>query len=685
MAHRIGDRNGLMLQQTLHGYSDGHRLLASSIDLPSRDAKTMLMMSDASGPAAAIGEEGYLTGYPLVESGHYALARTWPAPEMPRPGCVWTHTILVEFSDIPVVESVTSFLALFSRPRGGDQAYRTGLPYLPGSAGAAPPGKDTARRILFTVYSNPLKPVVSSSLSQRERDELVLAVWDQQWPRLKRAFRFCTLSFADRSSAAGAFDLQFLPATGRVPRAQFKAAVDADRQDFAPAEWLDDAVSDLLEGPGGGLRRFLRLAGSDVSGRESFAPLATLHALSTHFMTDPNSVEVAISVLDQTLPETKGQAARALIARAAAGIAGGLGPPGLQFVVHNFDLIQPNEADVAAEGIGRALWEIDPNAVVDLLDDPERRLIAERAIASLPAPALLQGASSAPGHLRVLLSLRPDLATEPGYWSFRDTWNSDALLRVAERPETVPGAVDAMIRSKQPLIHMARAAFGTEIVLRRIVSLIESADIGPETATAWLSQACADREALAHILSDGSVERPAAMDAIARAATPDLVRDDFGEDPWVVASRRVAQSDMTPYLATFLLTRAFGPSTRGSAELIQLAFDTVYAAVELSTLPEDAWRLLDPRLYWSYLWPNWDRCLRIRQTTVAAFVERGLDRAAFARITGRDEVFSLLVELATFSSSGRKYLKSVKDRLARDADQPERLRLVQRVPVVEGL
>ena len=679
MAHRIGDGRPLTLQQTLHGYSEGHRLLGSSIKLPNRDAKAMLMMSDASGPAATIGEEGYLTGYPLADGGHYALARTWPAPEMPRPGCVWTHTILVEFSDIPALESAPSLLALFRRPRGDERTYRCELSYLPGSEDPAPPDEDVSRRLLFAVYSNPSKPVVSSSLGQRERDELVLAMWDQQWPRLKRAFRFCTLSFADRSSTAGAFDLQFLPGTGRVPRAQFRAAVDADRQEFALADWLDDAVADLRAGPDGSLRRFLRAAGSDLSGRESFAPLATLHALSTHFATEPNSVERAITLLDQTLPETQGQAARALITRAAAATADGLGPPGLQFVLRNFDLIEPNEAAAAAERVGRALWKIDPNAVVGLLQDPARRPIAEHTIASLPTPALLKGASSAPWHLGTLLGARPDLATEPAYWSLPDAWNADALLRIAERPEIVPGTVDAMIRSERPSIHIARAAFGSETVLRRLVALMEgAADVAPDAARAWLSQVCSDPDALARVLGDGSVEHAATLDAMARAATPDQVPNDFGEDPWLVAIRRVAWSDATPYLSTFLLTRAFGPRTRSSAELIQLAFDTVYAAVERSTLPEDAWRLLDHRLYRSYLWPNWDRCLRIRQTTVAAFVERGLDGAAFARITGRDDVFALLVELAAFSFRGQQYLKSIKDSLAHDDNQRERLRMVER-------
>lgn len=94
--------------------------------------------------------------------------------------------------------------------------------------------------------------------------------------------------------------------------------------------------------------------------------------------------------------------------------------------------------------------------------------------------------------------------------------------------------------------------------------------------------------------------------------------------------------------------------------------------------PASTRRLLDHHLYRSYFWPNWDRGLRIRHTTVAAFVERGLDREGFPRITRRDDVFALLVELATLSFGGRRYLKSVGDRLALDDNQQDRLRVIKR-------
>src|SRR5262249_10651964 len=84
------------VDQALHGYEDGHRLLAGSRPLPRDAERTMLVLSDLSGSGSIDGFESYLTGYALPSAGAYALARTWVALEMPRPGCVWTHTLLLD-------------------------------------------------------------------------------------------------------------------------------------------------------------------------------------------------------------------------------------------------------------------------------------------------------------------------------------------------------------------------------------------------------------------------------------------------------------------------------------------------------------------------------------------------------------------------------------------------------------
>jgi hypothetical protein len=247
------------------------------------------------------------------------------------------------------------------------------------------------------------------------------------------------------------------------------------------------------------------------------------------------------------------------------------------------------------------------------------------------------------------------------------------------RAELIPAMIAAMVRSERPSIREACAAFGRATVLRQLVSLIDRGEDLPLGAVrAWLSEACSDANVVEQCLCQENFTSSATLDALARTVAPDFVPNDFGDDSWLIAFRRTAGSDVTQYLASFLLTRAFGRRTRSSAELIQCAFDTVYMATERSVLPDDAWRLLDDRLYRSYFWPNWDRCQRIRQTTVDLFVDRGLEPRDFVEITVRDDIFSLLVDVAAHSYGGRRYLRWVRDWLFHDGAKAERLRTVER-------
>src|SRR5579863_3201098 len=104
------------IQQFLHGYSEGHRLLQGSLKLPNDLARLMLRMSDLSGSNVVSGFEQYITGYPLDSVSAYALAMTWYAPEMPRPGCVWTHTLAIPTPMLATISSLISLTNLFKRP-----------------------------------------------------------------------------------------------------------------------------------------------------------------------------------------------------------------------------------------------------------------------------------------------------------------------------------------------------------------------------------------------------------------------------------------------------------------------------------------------------------------------------------------------------------------------------------------
>lgn len=91
----------MTIEQTLYGYYKGHGLLASSFVMkPSDDSSLMSILSDWTGFHDENEEDAYMTFYPLEQGEKYAIAKTWYASEMERPGCVWTHTLIVDLKNI---------------------------------------------------------------------------------------------------------------------------------------------------------------------------------------------------------------------------------------------------------------------------------------------------------------------------------------------------------------------------------------------------------------------------------------------------------------------------------------------------------------------------------------------------------------------------------------------------------
>ncbi len=80
-----------LIHQTVHGYSDGHRLLASSCRIPKEAERVLLLLSDLSGSSGGEKFDPYLTAYPVASTDFYALARTWAAPSWVAP-VAYGHT-----------------------------------------------------------------------------------------------------------------------------------------------------------------------------------------------------------------------------------------------------------------------------------------------------------------------------------------------------------------------------------------------------------------------------------------------------------------------------------------------------------------------------------------------------------------------------------------------------------------
>lgn len=105
----------MIIHQVLHGYSQGHNKLASSFPLSVQDDEKMKMLSDWS-EYSGCKDNSYITTYPLSDGRHYVVAKSWYADDMERPGCVWTHSLIIDLNDLDEKFDFRVLINIFRRP-----------------------------------------------------------------------------------------------------------------------------------------------------------------------------------------------------------------------------------------------------------------------------------------------------------------------------------------------------------------------------------------------------------------------------------------------------------------------------------------------------------------------------------------------------------------------------------------
>lgn len=275
----------LEIDQALFGYSDGHRELAASIRLSPKDMYELAARSDLVPGTQLDVNESYLVGFCLPESRIFALIRTWLAPEMPRPGCVWSHVLLLPKTFLASQVDLGILETLFVRPDGSNvrEHYSQKL-NVHRLAKAVPPEVALMARLLVAYYD----PGEVSLEVARDRDSYraALALWSQQWPRLRSEFEFKTALDLDRNADPGS---RSVSGNLRLDRA------DAAEEDL----WLPLAVEDAVARTVTPLRRFLWRYGKDFKRpRQAFKDLVKLYGESRHSVHGMNAAQISWIIKD---------------------------------------------------------------------------------------------------------------------------------------------------------------------------------------------------------------------------------------------------------------------------------------------------------------------------------------------------------------------------------------------------
>jgi hypothetical protein len=265
--------------QVVHGYRDGHRQLAGSLALDVEAADVMALASDLLTSRSLRPLESYVTAYPLRSGHKYVFARTWPAPEMSRPGCVWTHSLLIDYVTVAKIDDAAFILSLFQRPTLTTLTeFGAALSVHPAPRVDNVPviSDDDAEQAALKIYDRSRFRRDVTLYSQGPRDEhIALAVWAQLPPRLRRTTVFCTA----RSATVLPFetDLTIAFRDEAISTASDESSYGwRDRSTFRGARLLAKDLTRRFTTP---LRQFLRRYSVDV-----IEPLSTMSVLAQVFV-----------------------------------------------------------------------------------------------------------------------------------------------------------------------------------------------------------------------------------------------------------------------------------------------------------------------------------------------------------------------------------------------------------------
>lgn len=685
------------VHQFLHGYSDGHRLIEGSIKLPSDLARLMLKMSDLSGSSVVNGFERYITGYPLDSINAHALAMTWYAPEMPRPGCVWTHTIVLPAQKLATVASLASLTKLFKRPtRGFNKSdYAETIPFRRDTLQtsmlehqqAVAVLRDQLDLIFSAYYGSPnLSPVILVARDSDEFCEAIFALWSQQWPRLRQRFSFCTGSLSGRSLDGRALDIQCSPPTVAKDVSREASAESFRVEPILMLSHDDDvsnpffafAIDDATLLHGGAFRSFLWASVDDSTGRNDVISLMKIYDA----VTTSQSVNDIIRQVAECFPESNGGVR-------LKQLVFGSDPP--DFLVRNykerdillslattsdsriFDVealsIENRVARLCASKPNEARWLLRQLCEVTVNDLGEK--ILSTLVPHIDAETAREITHERPKFLPGLFRARPDLARSPELWKLGGDRKRELFEAVVGQKDldssTIHGIVHALLESNsEGFLRRSIDQWGKEAVFSVLDWVAahegqmsrasrDALSNQPELVMDWVQQK-----------SDSS---PASILAVAYVVAPYASRiSKRDSEVWLRTFREVqgtATDAEEDYLASFLLALAFCNAPPAPLDLVAESYQRVHQAAWDERLSDDAWSIVKPFVPELWVLKNWDWCERLNRGLISAFVRYRWPASGLRRVKNyypRDSSTDLMhqiFESAREVSGGRELVRNV--------------------------
>lgn len=672
----------LIIHQALHGYDRGHGLLASSTEIPASIKKSLQILSDLSGPNVEIGFESYITGYPIIPMNVYAIAKTWYAQEMERPGCVWTHTVFLDFDKIDEIKNIDRLYDIFKRPDGIKDLNFYNKPIQFNNTEYYQNNISVyydifeAKNIVYNLYSHPNISIIICTNKSRAYEKLLLEIWFHQWKNLKKNFYFCSGSISSRSFNSKIFDLQIVPQKNQrkfLDIDQFLILNEVENYSNQKA-WLNEVINSL--GFNNKLNSFFGRYCTDIKPyREKFIPIINIF---TELRNEAKlSLIELINNIGSNFPDpNEGLEIKKLLLNPSSEYGYWIKTEEVlkTLSVTEFEKSFSNPKLIKEiNKIAIELWNSNQLKCEELLNDilnEDINKIGEEIVESLALNIkendLLK--ISNVKLLRIFVDKSPEIAT------FKDIWQlelkqqfellDDLFVNLDKTDKLWHDIITSILVAKSfeliPLIIDKLSSIAVKSVLSWIVNysfsgnldykIVQSLQSRPTDILNWLEL----NQSLNSSFQVSNILRvlPEILDP------NDSIIKEYDYSIWLGLLNNdidFLNIDLINFKA-FMLAIAFNYDRYESIDIMKYSFEDVYRVLLIDNLNYNSWKRLD--IYTSPLkWYNkWDKCKKLRRALFDKFIQKNWLFSELRTMFKNQQIYDDIIEDFKTSKKYKKYI-----------------------------
>ena len=676
-----------VIEQAIFGYDDGHRLLQTSLRLSSEEKERLLLLSDLAPGISHLRADGYWTGAPLRGSSRYALIRTWPAPEMSRPGCVWSHVLFVPFEFLEIEMKPFGLLQLFRRP-GGEHDYSAysesvSISKLAGSDNFLAPRLQfqEARRLAECLYF--LKCPQRGTIGQDELGLYAIAVWSQQWSALRKVFSFRTVERTNsRRSPLVSFDMMLHEGVLRLQTDNPAAMVHRDRlQDNEKV--LHSLAVDLTQYEAmSSFRSFLTSFAVDFPLHSSWtAYLASVQQRIADIQSDETTFDYSAQLMEigRALPSlSEGAHLKAALIDFSPGAPLSF-PPSLFVEALMFFATSAMAAAFPPIKLSPEVvtwsWAHNRQRLLEATDNILSSKVHGALVAGLlltlteivDEDDLMRIASTRPQLQRELILVKPELLGWSGLLNLTYQAVSELLDAVTDEQIRLLNVIPLLIRTSDTAVAQLLCDRYPEEVLYAICTEERggSKSHRANNTVLWFAGEVAPK-----YLNKSFIERLKTTSALfAFAVMLGFVNErttNAGTAIWIESAKKAIKTSAHQefqIFEAFLLSLSIARPQPGCEFFFEYAFQDLHEAMRESRLDYQASVVLGKQLPEVSWWRTWDSCHRLRVAVIRAYIKGELSADSFLNLSNDHKLMESLFRDLESDEDAVTFLKKVQRKL----------------------